>query len=62
MAQSPICIEVRIENEKALRAFRKAVEVLEQIAEDQPWNTDAAAGLKAIAYAAKHLIGKPVKP
>lgn len=51
-----ITVRVHVENDKAIRALIYAHEFIDEIAESQSWNPEAAKALRAIRYACKHLI------
>lgn len=50
-----VTIRATWENKKAMRAFNKVLEVLEDVAEDFPYRGDVQNAVKAARYAAKHL-------
>lgn len=58
MASCDVSLNVRLEweNRKAISAFRKVVEVLEEIAEDFPYREDVQQAIRAGRYAANHIV------
>jgi hypothetical protein len=51
MASNVIVMRVVFRNRKAIRAMRKVVEVINDVAEDMPWRDDVKQAVKAGRYA-----------
>lgn len=58
MASCDVSMNVRLEweNRKAMRAFRKVLEVLEEIGHDFAYREDVQQAIKAGRYAATHIV------
>lgn len=55
MAQLTTCVTIVLKNKNAVRALAIAKELIEEVAEDQPWNAELRKAAKAIRFAANNL-------
>ena len=55
MADSVVTIRVIIANRKAVQTLADALDLLEEITADAPWNEDAKEALEKLQYVARNL-------